>query len=232
MKAYELFKRLFDFLLALVIFVVILPFFALISLLIIIESPGPVFFKQKRVGKNKNLFYILKFRTMRKETPGDVATHLLNNPTQYITKVGRLLRKFSIDEVPQLINILKGEMSFIGPRPALWNQFDLIELRDKYGANNVLPGLTGLAQIKGRDELPLEEKACYDGLYSKNLSLLQDLKIFLITPFVVLTARGFSDNHGKKEKTQYHNYRKPMMLTSANKPIILLFISSIRKMFL
>ena len=152
-------KRVIDFVLSLVGMAVLSPIFILLIVLIKLDSKGPILFKQKRVGKDKIYFNILKFRTMRVDAPKDCPTHMLNNPEQYITKVGRFLRRTSLDELPQIINILKGEMSIIGPRPALWNQYDLIAERDKYDANNVIPGLTGWAQINGRDELSIEAKA-------------------------------------------------------------------------
>lgn len=155
-----------------------------------LDSKGPVFFKQKRVGIHKKHFYILKFRTMRIDTPQDTPTHLLQNPEKYITRVGKFLRKSSLDELPQIINILKGEMSIIGPRPALWNQYDLIAERDKYGANDVLPGLTGWAQINGRDELPIEVKARFDGEYVQNMGLWMDIKCFFGTIISVIKRDG------------------------------------------
>lgn len=155
-----------------------------------IESRGPVFFKQKRVGLNKNHFNILKFRTMYIETPNDTPTHLLADPDVYITRVGKVLRKTSLDELPQLFNILKGEMAFVGPRPALWNQYDLIDERDKYQANDTLPGLTGWAQINGRDELPIEIKAKLDGEYVKRMGILMDTRCFIATIFSVLKSDG------------------------------------------
>ena len=155
-----------------------------------LDSPGPVFFKQKRVGIHKTHFYILKFRTMRIDTPRDMPTHLLQNPEQYITRVGKFLRKTSLDELPQIINILLGHMSVVGPRPALWNQFDLIEERDRYGANDVRPGLTGWAQINGRDELEIPVKAKLDGEYVSNLSFRMDAKCFFGTFLSVLRSEG------------------------------------------
>ena len=155
-----------------------------------LDSPGPVFFKQKRVGIHKKHFQILKFRTMRSDTPHDMPTHLLKSPDQYITRVGRFLRKTSLDELPQLLNILAGDMAVIGPRPALWNQYDLLEERDKYGANDVRPGLTGWAQIHGRDELEIPEKARLDGEYVKNISFWMDVKCFFGTIAVVLRHDG------------------------------------------
>ena len=162
----------------------------LLSIAIKLDSPGPVLFRQKRVGRGKSHFYILKFRTMRIDTPKDMPTHLLVNPQQYITRVGRFLRKTSLDELPQLFNILVGHMAIIGPRPALWNQFDLIEERDRYGANDVRPGLTGWAQINGRDELPIDVKARLDGEYVEKLSFLFDVKCFLGTIRAVLSHDG------------------------------------------
>lgn len=205
MKIYNILKRIFDFILAFISLIILSPFFILISLIIKITSEGPVFFKQKRIGKNKKEFYILKFRTMRTDTPKDMPTHLLNNPEIYITKIGKVLRKTSLDELPQLINILKGEMSFVGPRPALWNQYDLIAERDKYGANDVYPGLTGWAQINGRDELPIDVKAKLDGEYVKNISLFFDIKVFFLTIISVLKSDGvkeggIKENYSSKQK--------------------------------
>lgn len=183
-------KRGLDFLLGLVIFIVLLPFFILIMLAIKIDSDGPVFFKQKRVGKNKTYFDILKFRTMYVETPKDVPTHLLENPDCCITRVGKFLRKTSLDELPQLINIIKGDMSFIGPRPALWNQYDLIEERDRYHANDIRPGMSGWAQINGRDELEIPVKAKLDGYYCQHAGLLFDIRCFFGTFISVLRQDG------------------------------------------
>ena len=174
-------KRLIDIVLSLTGLILLSPLFLLLIVLIKLDSKGPVLFKQKRVGLYKSHFYILKFRTMRIDTPKDTPTHLLDNPDQWITKMGRFLRKTSLDELPQIINILKGEMSIIGPRPALWNQYDLIEERDKYGANDVPPGLTGWAQINGRDELPIEVKARLDGEYLEKIGLSMDIKCFFGT---------------------------------------------------
>ena len=162
----------------------------ILSIAIKLDSPGPVLFRQKRVGQGKSHFYILKFRTMRIDTPKDMPTHLLANPQQYITRVGRFLRKTSLDELPQLFNILLGHMAVIGPRPALWNQFDLIAERDKYGANDVRPGLTGWAQINGRDELPIDVKARLDGEYVRRLSFGFDVKCFLGTIKAVISSDG------------------------------------------
>jgi O-antigen biosynthesis protein WbqP len=169
---------------------VLAPLFLAIALAIKLDSPGPVFFKQKRVGIHKTHFDILKFRTMRIDTPRDTPTHMLADPSRWITRVGRFLRKTSLDELPQVFNILAGTMSIVGPRPALWNQYDLIAERDKYGANDIRPGLTGWAQINGRDELPIMEKAKLDGEYVRNLSLGMDLKCFFGTFAAVLRSEG------------------------------------------
>lgn len=153
-------------------------------------SKGPIFFKQKRIGKDKKYFNILKFRTMRIDTPKDCPTHLLKNPEQYITKVGKFLRKTSLDELPQIFNIFKGDMSVIGPRPALWNQDDLIAERDEYNINNLTPGLTGWAQINGRDELPIPEKVQMDKVYYDNLSFAFDVKCLFMTVVSVFKHEG------------------------------------------
>lgn len=183
-------KRGIDFILALIGMVVLSPVFLVLIIAIKIDSKGPVLFKQKRVGIHKSYFNILKFRTMKIDTPKDMPTHMLSNPEQYITRVGKFLRKTSLDELPQIINILKGEMSIIGPRPALWNQYDLIEERDKYGANDVMPGLTGWAQINGRDELEIPIKAELDGEYVKKMSFFMDVKCFVGTIISVLKSDG------------------------------------------
>ena len=183
-------KRLLDILLSGCGIVVLSPVYLILALAIKIDDPGPVFFRQKRVGIHKTYFNILKFRTMKMETPRDVPTHLLENPEQYITRVGRVLRKTSLDELPQILQIFTGKMSIIGPRPALWNQYDLIAERDKYGANDVRPGLTGWAQINGRDELPIDVKARFDGEYVEKLSFSFDCKCFFGTIFSVLRHDG------------------------------------------
>ncbi len=187
---YQAFKRFLDFVLSLLAFCVLSPLLAAVSLAVKLDSKGPVVFRQKRIGKDKTHFEMLKFRTMRTDTPKDMPTHLLKNPDAFITKVGSFLRKTSLDELLQLINIIKGEMSIVGPRPALWNQFDLIAERDKYGANAVRPGLTGWAQVNGRDELEIPEKARLDGEYVKNMSLLLDIKCILKTVLGVLRSDG------------------------------------------
>ena len=188
--AYKVLKNMIDRLLALVGLIVLSPVFLVLVIAIKLDSRGPVLFQQKRVGIHKNHFHILKFRTMRTDTPKDTPTHLLKDPQQYITKVGSFLRRTSLDELPQIINILKGDMAIVGPRPALWNQYDLIAERDKYGANDILPGLTGWAQINGRDELPIDVKARLDGEYVSNMSLLMDLKCILGTVVSVIKQDG------------------------------------------
>lgn len=186
----RVFKRLIDFVLALVGLIILSPIFLVLGLLIKIDSKGPIFFKQKRIGKNKKHFDIYKFRTMRIDAPNDAPTHLLENPDFFITKIGKVLRKTSLDELPQIFNILKGEMSIIGPRPALWNQYDLIKERDKYEVNGVFPGLTGWAQINGRDELTIQKKAALDGEYFKNMSFLFDVKCFIGTIISIVNYNG------------------------------------------
>ncbi|TVX79115.1 sugar transferase [Peribacillus simplex] len=183
-------KRLIDIILSLISLIILSPFFLILILAIKLDSKGPVLFKQKRVGIYKSHFYILKFRTMKIDTPKDTPTHLLQNPDQYITKMGKFLRKTSLDELPQIWNIFVGNMSIIGPRPSLWNQYDLIEERDKYGANDVPPGLTGWAQINGRDEIPIEVKAQLDGAYVEKLSFWMDVKCFFGTIVSVVKSDG------------------------------------------
>ena len=183
-------KRLLDLILSGCAIVVLSPVYLLIAIAIKLDDPGPVFFRQKRVGIHKTHFEILKFRTMKCCTPKDVPTHLLENPEQYITRVGKVLRKTSLDELPQIFQIFTGKMSIIGPRPALWNQFDLIAERDKYGANDLRPGLTGWAQINGRDELPIDVKARFDGEYVEKMGFLFDCKCFFGTIFSVLRSDG------------------------------------------
>ncbi|MFI3236831.1 MAG: sugar transferase [Lachnospiraceae bacterium] len=190
-------KRLLDAVLSGVGIVILFPVLLALVIAIKIDSKGPVLFKQKRVGIHKTYFSILKFRTMRIDTPKDCPTHLLENPQQYITKVGGILRKTSLDELPQIFNIFVGQMSIIGPRPALWNQYDLIEERERYGANDILPGLTGWAQINGRDELEIAVKAKLDGDYVKQLSFAFDVKCFLGTITSVLKHEGVQE--GKKD---------------------------------
>lgn len=190
MRPYNFVKQIIDFTLALIGMLLLWPFFLIIATLIKINSKGPVIFRQKRLGKNKTEFYILKFRTMRTDTPKDMPTHLLRDPDFFITKIGKFLRKTSLDELPQIINILKGEMSIVGPRPALWNQYDLIAERDIYRANDIKPGLTGWAQINGRDELEIKVKARLDGEYVQRMGLLLDIKCFFATIVGVLNSNG------------------------------------------
>lgn len=194
-------KRLTDIGLSLIGIIVLGIPMLVILFLIKKEDPGPAIFTQKRIGLHKTYFYLFKFRSMRLDTPHDVPTHLLGNPEQYLLKCGKTLRQFSLDELPQLFNILKGEMSIIGPRPALWNQVDLIEERDKYGANDVKPGLTGWAQINGRDELEIQVKAKFDGIYVENQSFLFDCKCILRTISKVLMHEGVVEGGtGNKQK--------------------------------
>ncbi|MDE5748232.1 MAG: sugar transferase, partial [Acetatifactor sp.] len=201
-------KRGIDFILSLLGLIVLSPVFLVLIIAIKVDSPGPILFRQKRVGIHKSHFAILKFRTMRIDTPKDVPTHLLQNPGQYITRVGKFLRKTSLDELPQIVNILKGDMAVVGPRPALWNQYDLIEERDKYGANDIRPGLTGWAQINGRDELEIAVKARFDGEYVEKMGPKMDLRCFFGTFISVLRGDGVveggtgamheAENAGKK----------------------------------
>lgn len=203
---YKIFKRVSDFIISLVGLIVLSPLFLIIIILIKIDSKGPIFFKQKRVGKNKKHFMMLKFRTMRTTAPKDMPTHMLENPDQWITKLGSILRKSSLDELPQLINILKGDMAIVGPRPALWNQEILIAERDKYNCHNYYPGLTGYAQIMGRDELSIEAKAKLDGYYCRNISFLLDTKIFFKTIFSIFKRDGIVEgkinDEDKKEEQE------------------------------
>ena len=190
-------KRLIDFTLALCGIVILSVPMILISCIIKLDSKGPVLFWQKRVGKDKKFFMMPKFRSMRTDAPANMPTHLLNDPEVWITPVGKFLRKSSLDELPQMFSILKGDMSIVGPRPALWNQEDLIAARDKVNANSVRPGLTGWAQINGRDELPIDVKAAYDGEYVKNLSLMMDIKCFMMTIVKVLKHDGVVEGRQK-----------------------------------
>ncbi len=190
-------KRIFDLIIALILLITLAPLFVLICIIIKATSKGPIIFKQKRIGKNNKEFYILKFRTMYTETPHNIPTHLLENPQQFITPIGKLLRKTSLDELPQLINILKGEMSFVGPRPSLYNQKDLIELRTEHAIHKLIPGITGWAQVNGRDELSVEAKVKFDKYYLENYSFLFDLNILGKTFFYSLTSKGIVE--GKKE---------------------------------
>ena len=196
-RVYLKIKRGIDILLSFIAIIILLPFLIIISIIIKIESKGPALFKQKRIGKDKKEFIIYKFRTMRVDTPKDMPTHMLKDAKNYITKFGNIMRKTSIDELPQLINILKGDMSIIGPRPALWNQKDLTKERDKYGANDIRPGLTGWAQVNGRDELSIPIKAKFDGEYIEKMSFIFDMKIFFKTIINVFKHEGIVE--GKQE---------------------------------
>ena len=195
-------KRALDLLLSGLGLIVLSPLFLIISIAIKAEDPGPVFFRQKRVGIHKTYFNIVKFRSMRQDTPHDMPTHLLNDPQRWITKTGSFLRKTSLDELPQIAQIFTGKMSIIGPRPALWNQYDLIAQRDQYGANDITPGLTGWAQVNGRDELEIEEKARLDGEYARNISLGLDMKIFWMTVKNVLRGSGVVEGGPKEMKKE------------------------------
>ena len=199
---YGVLKRFFDIILSLVAIIVFSWLLIIIAIAIVVEDKGNILFKQKRIGKNKKEFYIYKFRTMKVSTPKDVPTHLLDNPESYITKIGGFLRRTSLDELPQLINILKGDMSIVGPRPALWNQFDLIDLRDKNGSNSVRPGLTGWAQVNGRDELPIDVKAGFDGEYIKKMSIVFDIKIILMTVVSVFTSKGVREGRNESSNNR------------------------------
>ena len=190
MTGYRYIKRIIDILLSGLAIIILSPLLLILCIAIKLDSPGPIFFTQKRVGIHKTYFQIYKFRTMRTDTPKDMPTHMLANPEQYITKTGRFLRKTSLDELPQIFNIFKGDMSIVGPRPALWNQDDLVAERDKYGANDVTPGLTGWAQINGRDELEIPVKAKLDGEYVKKYGFTMDVRCFLGTFLSVLRQDG------------------------------------------
>ena len=190
MTGYRYIKRIIDILLSGLAIIILSPLLLILCIAIKLDSPGPIFFTQKRVGIHKSYFQIYKFRTMRTDTPKDMPTHMLANPEQYITKTGRFLRKTSLDELPQIFNIFKGDMSIVGPRPALWNQDDLVAERDKYGANDVTPGLTGWAQINGRDELEIPVKAKLDGEYVKKYGFTMDVRCFFGTFLSVLRQDG------------------------------------------
>nr|APZ78885.1 Initial sugar transferase(Glycosyl-1-phosphate transferase) [Streptococcus suis] len=201
MKMYPICKRILAIIISGSAIVILSPILLLIALAIKLDSRGPVLFKQKRVGKNKKHFMIYKFRSMYVDAPSDMPTHLLKDPTAMITKVGAFLRKTSLDELPQLFNIFKGEMAIVGPRPALWNQYDLIEERDKYRANDIRPGLTGWAQINGRDELEIDEKSKLDGYYVENMGLLLDIKCFFGTFISVAKSEGVVEGGtGQRER--------------------------------
>lgn len=195
-------KRIFDFCISLISIIVLSPILGLIAVSIKLDSKGPVLFRQKRITRGRKSFQILKFRTMRVDTPKDTPTHLLEGSESYITKVGHFLRRSSLDELPQLFNILKGDMAIVGPRPALWNQEDLLEERNQYGANDIRPGLTGLAQVRGRDALPIPVKAAYDGEYVAKMSFIFDCKIILKTALSVLKADGIVEGSKLHRNTE------------------------------
>ncbi|WP_332372998.1 sugar transferase [Lactococcus cremoris] len=198
---YPIIKRSLSIIVSGIAIIILAPVLLGIAIAIKIDSTGPVLFKQKRVGKDKSHFMIYKFRSMYVDAPADMPTHMLKDPTVMITKVGAFLRKTSLDELPQLFNIFKGEMAIIGPRPALWNQYDLIAERDKYKVNDILPGLTGWAQIHGRDELEIDEKAKLDGYYVEHMSFLLDVKCFIGTFISVLKSDGVVEGGtGNKDK--------------------------------
>lgn len=196
---YKIIKWLLDKIVALFLLIILFPVFIIIGILIKITSKGPIIFKQERVGKNKKHFMMYKFRTMKLNTPSDKPTNLLNESNKYITKIGKFLRKTSLDELPQLINILFNQMSFIGPRPVLYTEIELIEEREKYFANSVYPGLTGLAQVNGRDTLNYKEKAKFDGIYANKITFLLDLKIFIKTIKIVLTKEGIIEGNSNNK---------------------------------
>jgi O-antigen biosynthesis protein WbqP len=187
------FKRVLDIVLSGCGIVILSPLFLAMAVWIKLDSEGPVFFRQTRIGLHKEKFEILKFRTMQKDAPNDVPTHLFSDSHHWITRAGRIIRKTSMDELPQIFQIFTGKMSLVGPRPALWNQYDLVAERDKYGANDVLPGLTGWAQVNGRDELSVTEKARYDGEYAAHVSFGMDMKCLWKTVSTVVTRRGFHE---------------------------------------
>lgn len=197
-------KRILDILFSGIAIIVLSPLFLVLIVVIKLDSPGPVLFKQKRIGIHKTHFYILKFRTMRIDTPADVPTHMLKNPEQCITKVGKFLRKNSLDELPQIFQIFSGKMSIIGPRPALWNQRDLIAERDKYGANDIMPGLTGWAQINGRDELEISAKAKLDGEYATHVTFAMDCKCLWGTVKTVWKQQGVLEG-GISDRPKHDN---------------------------
>ncbi len=192
-------KRVLDVVLSASAILVLWPLFVVIAIWIRLDSEGPVLFRQTRIGANKSTFQILKFRTMKKDAPNDVPTHLLSDSDRWITRAGRILRRTSLDELPQFLQIFTGKMSIVGPRPALWNQYDLIEERDKYGVNDVRPGLTGWAQVNGRDVLYVEDKARFDGEYVAHITFGMDLKCLWKTVAAVLTGKGFREGEHANE---------------------------------
>ena len=211
-------KRALDLILSLLAVIVLAIPMGIIALWIKLDSPGPVLFRQRRVGRDRTHFNILKFRTMRGDTPHDVPTHLLKNPDSYITKSGAFLRKTSLDELPQIYNILAGQMSIVGPRPALYNQYDLIEAREKVHANDVRPGLTGLAQVNGRDELPIDVKARYDGEYAAHVTFGMDVSIFFRTIGYVFQRRGVVEGGTGAMQDRQDGRHRPLTLCAAGSP--------------
>lgn len=221
-RIYHIVKRMMDVGLAFLAVVFLCPVFLILSIWIKLDSPGPVFFRQKRVGIHQTHFEILKFRTMRLDTPKNMPTHLLKNPDQYITKSGRFLRKTSLDELPQLFNIIKGDMSIVGPRPALWNQYDLLKEREKYGANDILPGLTGWAQVNGRDTVSIREKAELDGYYVSHQGLGMDVRCLFRTALSVIKQDGVQEG-GMDENDRETG--KP----SADQPLVSVIVATYRR---
>ena len=211
-RVYYGLKAAMDFVISLVALVVLAIPMGILAVIIKLDDRGPVFFRQKRIGKDQKTFMMLKFRTMRTDTPKDTATHLLADPQRYITKVGKFLRKTSLDELPQLLNILAGHMSIVGPRPALWNQYDLMEEREKYGVHQVRPGLTGWAQVNGRDELEIPVKARLDGQYIEKFGFLMDVRCFFAT-FGILGGKGVVEGgtgelHRREEEQKEKDHEK------------------------
>ena len=195
-------KRALDIIAAFLLIVLLIPLFLIISIIIKLTSSGPVLFYQRRIGLNRKEFDIIKFRTMRIDTPSNVPTHMLENPGTFITPIGKVLRKTSLDELTQLFNIMKGDMSLVGPRPALYNQEDLIELREQYGVHSMRPGLTGWAQVNGRDELEISAKVEYDRYYVENWSIWLDIRILLLTAVSVVRSKGVAE--GRRETVRSH----------------------------
>ena len=200
-KGKDVLKRVFDFLMSLIAIIILSPVILIVALAVKFTSPGPILFKQRRIGKDNVEFEIYKFRTMRIDTP-NVPTHLLENPDQWITPVGKFLRKTSLDELPQLFNILKGEMSIVGPRPALYNQIDLRDMRTAVGVHKLIPGLTGWAQINGRDEIPLSLKVRLDKEYLDRKSFLFDIKIIFMTVLSVIKSDGVQEGKAKNNNEE------------------------------
>lgn len=198
----KFFKRFMDILLSIIALILLTPLFTVVAILIKIDSKGPIFFRQERYGKDKKVFTIYKFRTMYIDTPSQVATRDLDNAKEHISKIGRFLRNTSIDELPQIFNVLAGHMSLIGPRPVVLTEYEQIEEREKYGANSIRPGMSGLAQINGRDFLDVKTKAMYDGMYASNMNFLLDFKIFFKTLYVTLLAKNIAE--GPASSTVYH----------------------------